>query len=118
MKCSPPSPNPFDIDALREEYAFTPDLDELATVIAVWAHPTRMRLFALLDQVEQMCVCDLAAVLGISVSAVSQNLAKMRAQRLVQFRRDAQTLYYALTDHPINAVVRQAVRGARERVGE
>lgn len=118
MKCSAPSPNPLDIEALREEYAFTADLDELAIGLAVWSHPTRMRLFALLDQVEQMCVCDLAAVLGISVSAVSQNLAKARAQRLVQFRRDAQTLFYALTKHPVNAVLRQAVRDARERLDE
>ena len=118
MKCSPPNPNPLDIDALRADYAFTPDLDELAAGLAVWSHPTRLRIFALLDQVEQVCVCDLATVLGISVSAVSQNLAKMRAQRLVQFRRDAQTLYYALTDHPVNAVIRQAVRGARDGAAE
>jgi DNA-binding transcriptional ArsR family regulator len=55
----------------------------------------------------------MAQVLGITVSAVSQNLAKLRALRLVRYRRDAQTLYYALTDHPINAVIREAVRGAR-----
>ena len=118
MKCTPPADSPLDLDALRDDYAFTPDLDELAAGLTVWSHPTRLRLFAVLDQAEQMCVCDLATVLGISVSAVSQNLAKMRAQRLVQFRRDAQTLYYALTDRPLNAIIRQAVRGARESVGE
>lgn len=118
MKCTPPADSPVDLDALREDYAFTPDLDELSAGLTVWSHPTRLRIFALLDEVEQMCVCDLATVLGISVSAVSQNLAKMRAQRLVQFRRDAQTLYYGLTDHPLNAVIRLAVRGARDRASE
>jgi len=118
MKCVPPENSPIDLDILREDYAFTPDLDELAAGLAVWSHPSRLRIFALLDQVEQMCVCDLATVLGLSVSAVSQNLAKMRAQRLVQYRRDAQTLYYALTDHPLNAVLRQAVRDARDAAGE
>ena len=118
MKCTPPPDSPVDLDALREDYAFTPDLDELSAGLTVWSHPTRLRIFALLNEVEQMCVCDLATVLGISVSAVSQNLAKMRAQRLVQFRRDAQTLYYGLSDHPINAVIRLAVQGARDRAGE
>lgn len=114
MKCVPPENSPVDLAALREDYAFTPDLDEVSAGLKVWSHPTRLRLYALLDQVEQMCVCDLATVLGISVSAVSQNLAKARAQRLVRFQRDGQTLYYSLTDHPINAVIRTAVRGARD----
>lgn len=118
MKCTPPTDSSLDLNALHDDYAFTPDLDELAAGLKVWAHPTRLRLFAVLDETEQMCVCDLATVLGISVSAVSQNLAKMRAQRLVRFRRDAQTLYYALTDHPLNTIIRQAVGGARERVAE
>ncbi|NOY24531.1 MAG: winged helix-turn-helix transcriptional regulator [Oligoflexia bacterium] len=117
MRCKPPEVRPIDLGILREDYAFTPDLDELAAGLAIWSHPTRLRIFALLDQVQQMCVCDLAEVLGISVSAVSQNLAKMRAQRLVKFRRDAQTLYYALTDHPINAHIRRAVNEARDQVG-
>lgn len=118
MKCTPPSPNPVDVAQLAEEYAFTPDLDELAAGLAVWSSPTRLRIFAVLDQVEQLCVCDIATVLGITVSAVSQNLAKMRAQRLVRFRRDGQTLYYALSDHPLNAVIRQAVHDAREQAPE
>lgn len=118
MKCAPPEPSPVDLDALREDYAFTPDLDELAAGLKVWAHPSRLRIFAVLDQVEQMCVCDLATVLGLSVSAASQNLAKMRAHRLVQYRRDAQTLYYALTDHPLNHVLREAVREARDAAAE
>lgn len=116
MKCVGPTFSKTELDELREEYAFSPAIDELATALALFSHPTRVKIFALLDQTEQMCVCDLAAVLDVSVSAVSQNLAKLRAQRLVKYRRDAQTLYYTLTPHPINAVVRTALAGARERV--
>ena len=118
MRCVGPTFSEDELSNLREDYAFTPDLDELSAGLALFGHPTRLRIFALLDQTEQMCVCDLAEVLGISVSAVSQNLAKLRAQRLVKYRRDAQTLYYALTDHPLIAVVRESIRGARESVGE
>lgn len=118
MKCVPPEDRPVDLQALTETYRFTPELDLLAASLAVWSHPTRMRIFALLDQVEQMCVCDLAEVLGISVSAVSQNLARMRAHQLVKFRRDAQTLYYSLTDHPVNRMLRPMVAELREREGD
>ena len=118
MNCVGPTFSAADLVVLRESYAFTPAIDELAAVLALFSHPTRMKIFALLDQCEQMCVCDLSEVLGVSVSAVSQNLAKLRAQRAVAYRREAQTLYYALTDHPINAVVRGAVADARAKLGE
>ena len=85
-------------------------------MLSVWSHPTRLRIFSLLEQVDQMCVCDIATVLDLKVPAVSQNLAKMRAQRLVRYRREAQTLYYSLTEHPINLVIRQVVRDARSAV--
>ncbi len=117
MKCLPPDRRPVDLDELKQDYAFTPEIDELAAGLSVWSHPSRLRIFALLDQVEEMCVCDLAEVLGMSVSAVSQNLARMRAQRLVRYRRDAQTLYYALTDHPLNQAIRHMVREARDAMG-
>jgi DNA-binding transcriptional ArsR family regulator len=68
-----------------------------------------LRIFSLLERTEQMCVCDLAEALALSVSAISQHLAKMRAYRLVTYRRDAQTLYYTLTDHPLNAIMRTTV---------
>jgi len=116
MKCIGPTFSAEDLAALREDYAFAPAVDELAAALALFSHPTRVKIFALLDQTEQMCVCDLAAVLDVTVSAVSQNLAKLRAQRLVKYRREAQTLYYRLTDHPINAVIRAALTGYRERL--
>lgn len=116
MKCVGPTFSAEELAALREDYTFTPAIDELAAALALFSHPTRVKIFALLDQTEQMCVCDLAEVLDLTVSAVSQNLAKLRAQRLVKFRREAQTLYYALTDHPINGVIRSALAGYRERV--
>ncbi len=118
MQCVGPTFSEAELGELRDEYSFTPDIDELAAGMALFSHPTRLKIFALLDEAEEMCVCDLAAVLGITVSAVSQNLAKFRAHRMVQYRRDAQTLYYGLTKHPLNSVIRQAVRGAREAVSE
>jgi len=118
LRCVGPTFSPDDLAALREDYTFTPALDELSDGLSLFGHPTRLKIFGLLDQTEQMCVCDLAEVLDITVSAVSQNLAKLRAQRLVKYRREAQTLYYTLTDHPLNAVIRAALEDARAQVAE
>lgn len=79
---------------------FTPDLDERAAVLNVVSQPTRLRLFYLLDQLGEVCVCDLAEILGVSQSAVSQHLAKFKAYGLVTARRDNQTLFYSLSDKP------------------
>jgi DNA-binding transcriptional ArsR family regulator len=116
MNCVGPTFSEEALGALRDDYAFTPAIDELASVLALFSHPTRLKIFALLDQSDEMCVCDLSSVLGVSVSAVSQNLAKFRALNIVKYRRDAQTLYYTLTDHRINTVIRGAVGDAREQL--
>lgn len=113
MKCVGPTFCREDLQSLREEYTFTPDLDELATGLAVYGNPTRLRIHVLLVRTSEMCVCDLAEVMDMTVSAVSQHLAKLRAHRLVKFRREAQTLYYSLTDHALNGVMRDALETAR-----
>jgi DNA-binding transcriptional ArsR family regulator len=118
MKCVGPTFCSEDLARLREEYAFTPDLDELATGLLLYGNPTRLKIHALLREAKEMCVCDLAEVLGMTVSAVSQHLAKLRAVRLVKYRREAQTLYYALSDHPLNEVMKAAIAAGRAREGE
>ncbi len=112
MRCQPPSPSPVDLDALRADFTFTPDIDELATGLSLFGSPPRLRIVAVLDRVGEMCVCDLAKVLDMPIPGVSQHLAKLRAHRLVRYRRDGQTLYYAMSDHPLNATVKLALKEA------
>ena len=73
------------------------DLDYLAKVYKLLGDPTRLRtLIALKDG--EMCVCDLASFLGVSESAVSHHLRRLRDLLLVKNRRDGQVLYYSLDD--------------------
>lgn len=117
MRCSPPSPSTIDLDALKADFAFTPEVDELATGLSLFGSPARLRIVAVLDRADEMCVCDLARVLDMQIPAVSQHLAKLRAHRLVKYRRDAQTLFYALADHPIVTLIRAALSEARVPTG-
>ncbi len=72
----------------------------LAEVFGAMGDPTRLRiLFAL--AVEELCVCDLATLLGVSVSAVSHQLRLLRGLRLVKFRREGRLAYYSLDDHHV-----------------
>ena len=113
-KCEPPESNRDLIKRWKKTMAFTPDLDERAAILDVVAQSTRLRLFYLLDQLGEVCVCDLGEILDVTQSAVSQHLAKFKAYGLVTVRRDAQTLYYRLSDKPEVKVLRKVGLGGIE----
>ncbi|MBN4050155.1 winged helix-turn-helix transcriptional regulator [Desulfobulbus sp. AH-315-M07] len=100
VKCAPPEDDREVIADWAKAMEFTPDIDDRASLLTIIANRTRLRLFFVLDRVAEVCVCDLAEILGVSQSAVSQHLAKFRAYRLVTTRRDNQTLFYSLVSTP------------------
>jgi DNA-binding transcriptional ArsR family regulator len=84
------------------------DLDEaadLAELFRLLGDPTRVRiLFALLDAGE-LCVCDIAAVVAVSETKVSQAMRLLRAARVVRNRRDGRNVYYRLDDTHVRLVL-------------
>jgi DNA-binding transcriptional ArsR family regulator len=77
----------------------------LAALFDALGDPTRARIVhVLLNQ--EMCTCDLAAVVGVSESAVSQHLRLLRTLRLVRFRREGRLVYYSLDDGHVSELVR------------
>jgi len=100
VKCEPPETGRERIERWKKIMEFTPDLDERAGILDVIAQSTRLRLFYLLEQLDEVCVCDLGEILGVTQSAVSQHLAKFKAYGFVTARRDSQTLFYRLSDKP------------------
>ena len=71
-------------------------LETLADLLALAGNTQRLRILYLLHAHKEMCVCDLAEVLDLTVSAVSQHLRKLRDKNIVKARREAQTIYYSL----------------------
>ena len=72
-------------------------LDRLSLIYRMLGDPTRLKILMALKEVE-MCVCDLAAFLGISESAASHQLRRLRETAIVKNRREGQVLYYTLND--------------------
>jgi len=89
------------------------ELERLALTFKVLGDPTRLKIFVALSGGE-MCVCDLAAFLGLSESAVSHQLRRMREQALVKPRREGQVLYYALDDGHVDDLLRLGFEHIRE----
>lgn len=79
----------------------------LAETFRLLGDPTRVRLLDALSTGE-MCVCDLATLLGHTVSAVSHQLRLLRGVRLVRHRRAGRMVFYSLDDHHIIGLLSQA----------
>lgn len=85
----------------------------LARTFTLLGDSTRTRLLDAVAQ-RELCVCDLANVLGMSVSAISHQLRLLREARLVRARRDGRMVYYALDDHHITALLAEGLRHVQE----
>lgn len=90
-------------------------LAEVTELYKVFADPTRLRIIAALAEGE-LCVCDIGAVLGMSQSAVSHQLATLRASRLVAYRREGKTVYYRLADDHVQLLLKMGLEHAAERI--
>ncbi len=77
---------------------------DMAMLFAALSDPTRTRIVHLLLH-EEMCTCDLATVLGVSESAVSQHLRVLRSLRLVRPRRAGRIVFYTLDDKHVARLV-------------
>jgi len=95
------------------------EVELLAETFRVLGDPTRVRILDALSRAE-LCVCDVATLLGLSESAVSHQLRLLRGMRLVRPRRDGRMVFYALDDQHITSLFAQGLghveeaRAARE----
>ncbi|MCF6290416.1 MAG: metalloregulator ArsR/SmtB family transcription factor [Desulfobacterales bacterium] len=89
-------------------------LDDLSRIFKALADPSRLKIIRALEQ-QEMCVCDLAALLGISESAVSHQLRLLRTMRLVRNRRAGTILYYRLDDNHVAGLIRLALEHVNEK---
>jgi len=101
--------------ALQEALVDLTMATALAETFRVLADPTRLRILDALGH-EELCVCDLAAVVGMSESAVSHQLRVLRSMRLVRSRRSGRMVFYTLDDEHITQLFALGVEHVSEVV--
>ena len=104
-------------DRLAQLRAALPDdaALELAETFRLLTDPGRLRLIAALLEADELCVCDLADVTGLSQTACSHNLRLLRAQRLVRYRKQGRKVYYTLDDDHIRVLLDVALQHVTHR---
>lgn len=105
--------HPARVAELRQALIEQADVSDLADTFRALGDPTRVRILDALSHGE-LCVCDLAALVGMSESAVSHQLRLLRNLRLVRPRRDGRMVFYALDDRHIITLFRQGLRHVQE----
>lgn len=100
--CDQPLVHLDNVLQVQPEVLETGKAQRMAEFFSILADPHRLKLLSALAQ-QELCVCDLAAVVNMGESAVSHQLRVLRSQRLVTYRRQGRNVYYGLADdHIIN----------------
>src|SRR6188768_2275793 len=106
--------NYSDIHVLRPDLLADASVTALAETFKVLGDVTRVRILDAISRTE-LCVGDIAQLVGLSESAVSHQLRLLRDQRLVRPRRAGQMIFYALDDHHIVKLFAQGLEHVQER---
>lgn len=91
------------VEELKNTMPPEEDLSMLSVFFKVFGDPTRLKILWALDG-HEMCVCDIAALLSMTSSAVSHQLGYLRQNRLVTQRREGKSVFYALADSHIHQI--------------
>ncbi|HEC82669.1 MAG TPA: ArsR family transcriptional regulator [Thermoplasmatales archaeon] len=86
---------------------------KIANTSKILGDPTRVKILFALSQ-KELCVCDLAYLLGMTHSAISHQLRLLRSNNLVKFRKEGKIVYYSLADEHVVKLIEMGVEHAKE----
>ena len=101
------------VNRARKDALEKKELNHLADTFRVLGDPTRLKIIMALSGGE-MCVCDLAAFIGITESAVSHQLRRLKDMSIVRNRREGKILYYHLEDSHVSDLLKKGLEHIRE----
>lgn len=101
------------VKAVAKKLAADGHIYELTETFKLLGDPTRLKIILALKE-EELCVCDLATLLGVSRSAISHQLRLLKNLRLVKFRRQGKIAYYSLDDTHISELIEASMEHIRE----
>ena len=101
------------VEKVRDKIPGEDTLYDLTELFRIFADSTRIRiLYVLLES--EMCVCDIAQLLGMTQSAISHQLQVLKKSKLVKYRRDGKTVFYSLADDHVRSILDQGMEHVAE----
>lgn len=105
--------HPHIVEQVQERLPSEEDQNRLAELFRMFADPTRIRILTVL-QVSDMCVCHIAELLGMTVSAISHQLRLLKAAHLVSSHRAGKSIIYSLADDHVRIMIQNGEEHIRE----
>jgi len=85
----------------------------LSEIFKVLGDSTRLKILLSITS-NELCVCDISALIGVSVSAISHQLRLLKNARLVKYRKKGKMVYYSLDNEHIKSIVDEATKHCKE----
>ena len=101
------------VEKVRQELPDEDTLYDLSELFRIFGDSTRIRILYVLFEAE-MCVCDIAALLGMTQSAISHQLRALKNARLVKARREGKVVFYSLSDDHVKTIINQGMSHVTE----
>ena len=101
------------VETVRQKLPGEDTLYDLTELFRIFGDSTRIRILYVLFEAE-MCVCDIAALLGMTQSAISHQLRALKNAKLVKSRREGKTVFYALADDHVKTIIDQGLEHVSE----
>ena len=101
------------VKEVKNKMSSKPEYVDLAALFKLFGDGTRVQILHALE-LHEMCVCDLASLLGVTKSAISHQLKQLRLAKLVKYRREAQIVYYSLADDHGKEIIDKGFEHLRE----
>ncbi|MFH1512836.1 MAG: metalloregulator ArsR/SmtB family transcription factor [Bacillota bacterium] len=105
--------HPEIVDYVEKTMPDVEALFELSELFKTFGDTTRIRILFCLF-IDEMCVCDIASLLGMSQSAISHQLAILKRQKLIRARRDGKAIFYSLADDHVRTIINQGMDHVNE----
>ena len=100
--------HPAIIESVTAQMPPEETLFDLGELFKIFGDSTRIKiLFCLLES--EMCVCDIAMLLGMTQSAISHQLSALKKSKLVKHRREGKTIFYSLADSHVVTILHQGM---------
>lgn len=109
--CDSHSPHPDAVEKVKIEMCPKQTLSDMAQTFSLLGDPVRIGILHALS-FQELCVCDLSEILGMSHSAVSHQLRLLRAAKMVRFEKKGRNAIYRLDDNHAKALIKTALEHA------
>jgi len=102
------------VNSVKKKMLADEDMVKLAEIFKILGEPARLKIIFSLFIVEELCVCDIAAISGISQSAISHHLRVFRNMDLVKYRKEGKIVYYSLKSNILKHLFMENLKYVKE----